>query len=110
MTVSRLRRCSARWRDGDCPPEVLFIVDDPREAARYTVMYCGLADGLLSGLNMSENPSGGQDIGLSFELTRHEASRYRRRNVSRYAKWSSLPESVRRCVVRDIEDYSVVFR
>lgn len=104
------RRCSKRWLDGDCPPEVLAIIEHPKEPhERYDVFYTETTqDGYevwVSFFCLSEIGSGYHERGSGYhgELKAHELAAYRYRNKHRYAKWSDLPESVKRAVRKDLE-------
>lgn len=105
--MSRPRRCSKRWLDGDCPDGVLAIIDaGPNDPApeRYDVIYAEVQsyEGYgqwLNGFSLSEHGHGSH-----FELKTHEAAAYRYRMKHRYAKWTSLPEAVRAAVRRDLEE------
>lgn len=101
------RRATKRWLDGNCPKGVLAIFDNPNFADRYTVFYSEIyggegRNGYMSGRSMSSCPFHPQGIGMSFELRPHEVAAYRYRNSHRAAKWSSLPEDVKKCVIQDL--------
>jgi len=105
------RRQSKRWLDGDCPAGVLAILDNKGQSAeRYTVIYreptagTSFADIYLGYRDMSENPSHPQGVGVYGELRAHEVAAYRYRCKHQYAKWSSLPDAVKRCVIRDLTE------
>jgi len=98
------RRCSKRWLDGDCPRDVLAIIDlGPNEpGGRYDVIYADVVrddrDAWLGGIILSE-------AGVShghFELKAHEVAAYRYRMKHRYTTWTSLPEAVKKAVRDDI--------
>lgn len=101
------RRCSKRWLDGDCPKEVLAIIDaGPNEPVpeRYDVLYaavqdCGDYGTWMNGASISERGAGSH-----FELRAHEIAAYRYRMKHRYARWTDLPEPVRAFVRRDLEE------
>ena len=107
------RKCSKRWLDGDCPEGVLCIMDNKGQTAdRYTVIYAEVyggegRQGYMMGRGMSESPSSPQGVGMSFELRPHEVAAYRYRCKHHYAKWSTLPEAVKRCVRLDLANDSV---
>lgn len=104
------RRCSKRWLDGDCPREVLAIIEAaPSDPApeRYDVIYAelitshgnGLREEWLGGFSLSEHGAGSH-----FELRAHEMAAYRYRMKHRYAKWSTLPDAVKNAVRRDLAE------
>lgn len=101
------RRQSKRWLDSDCPAGVLAIFDHPQFGDRYTVFYAEpiagntYADMWLGYRAMSETPASAQGIGIYGEMRAHELAAYRFANGHRKAKWSSLPEDVKRLVRRD---------
>lgn len=98
------RRCGKRWLDGDCPDGVLAIFDHPNEPAdRYTVFY--------SEPYAHDDPRGPwlsfialDEYGANYhgEMKAHEVADYRYRQKHRYAKWSSLPDAVKRAVRADL--------
>lgn len=102
------RKCTKRWLDGDCPEGVLAIMDNPNYGDRYTVIFAEpiagdrYANMILSYVGMSENPFHPQGIGMHGEMSAHEVACYRYRNKHRYAKWSTLPEQVKKCVRQDL--------
>ncbi|MCA2331855.1 hypothetical protein JF714_15540 [Mycobacterium avium] len=104
------RRCSKRWLDGDCPAEVLAIIDHGEaETDRYDVIYSDVqrvkyddsrrAELWLGGLSSTE-----RGAVYHFELQAHEVSAYRYRFKHRYARWSDLPEAVKAAVRRDLAE------
>lgn len=103
----RPRRCSRRWLDGDCPPEVLCIIrathDDPAPE-KYDVLYTAVDEhagrSWLTGIAISAN---GRPYN-HFELETHKAAAYRYRSKGRYVKWTDLPEGVQATVRRDIKE------
>jgi hypothetical protein len=103
------RRASKRWLDGDCPAGVLAIFDHPNAYDRYTVFYkdpvCGskYSDMHIGYRGMSENPFHPLGFGQAGEMEAHQVADYRYHNKHRAAKWSSLPEAVKKCVRRDLE-------
>jgi hypothetical protein len=101
------RRQSSRWLDADCPREVLALYDDPRFTDRYTVIYADMMDGpggpYLWGRGMSEYPSHPQGVGMSFEYPAGQVAAYRYRERNRATRWSSLPDSVKACILADCE-------
>jgi hypothetical protein len=101
------RRCSARWLDGDCPREVLAIIDNPRTVDRFTIIYANMETIKYPDSSRAEkwlNYLASTEAGATYhgELQAHEVAQYRYRNKHRYAKWSSLPEAVKNAVRRDI--------
>jgi len=107
------RRASKKWLDGDCPPGVLAIFDHPKYGDRYTVFYTEVyggegREGYMWGRGMSENPTHPQGFGVSFEMQPHEVASYRYANKHRAAKWSDLPEQVKRCVRADLSEQGSV--
>lgn len=103
------RRCSSRWLDGDCPDSVLAIIDHGKKMPneRFDVIYRELytddrqqgswRDGWLSYFCIGENGAG-----YHGELKTHEVASYRYRMRHRYAKWSTLPDAVKRAVRADL--------
>lgn len=108
MQQYKPRRASKRWLDDDCPAGVLAILDNPAFMDRYTVLYAEpvtggtYADMWLGYRGMSENPFHPQGVGVYGEMRAHEAAAYRYRNKHRYARWSALPDAVKRCVRQDL--------
>ena len=106
MRDYRPRRCSVRWLDEDCPSEVLAILDNKGKTFdRYTVIYNDLS--LYNGewwlwyRGMSEHPSDPQGFGISADMKAYQVAEYRYRCKHQYAKWSSLPDDVKRVVIAD---------
>jgi len=104
------RRQSSRWLDGDCPRGVLAIYDNGGVSKRngtvdrYTVFYAETdtdhrGDVWLSYLGTSEDPGkfGGHD-----QMRAHQVAAYRYRVRHQAARWTDLPEAVRRVVKRDL--------
>lgn len=97
------RRCSARWLDGDCPAEVLAIIDHgaDKPLERFDVFYTNVfhdgRDSWMTYVCLSE--SGATYHG---ELLAHQVAAYRYRMKHRYARWSTLPDAVQRAVRADI--------
>lgn len=107
------RKCSKRWLDGDCPPGILAIFDNKGQSAdRYTVIYSDpiagetYADMYLGYRAMSENPFHPQGVGMYGEFKAYECAAYRYRCKHQYAKWSSLPDKVKQCVLQDLREQS----
>jgi len=101
------RRQSKRWLDADCPAGVLAIYDNRGQSAdRYTVIYrepvtgSTYADMWIGYRAMSENPFHPQGVGMYGEFRAHECAGFRYR--ARPAKWSDLPDAVKRCVRQDL--------
>jgi hypothetical protein len=103
------RRASKRWLDADCPAGVLAILDHPNFTDRFTVLYSEpvagntYADMFIGYRGMSANPFHPQGVGMYGEMRVCEAAAYRYRNKHRYARWSALPDAVKRCVCQDLE-------
>jgi hypothetical protein len=101
-----VRVCNKKYLDGDCPNGILCIFDHPKEGDRYTVIYKEVHEHngnfYMMGRGMSENPTHPQGIGQSFEMDVHQVRSYRDRNKRYYAKWTSLPDKVKACVMRDL--------
>lgn len=102
----RPRRASARWLDGDCPADVLCLLDSgPKTFDRFTVYYRHVYDvdsrPYLFGRGMSENPFHPQGFGQSIELEAHHvaADRYRTKSI----RWSDLPPRVQECIRQDCQ-------
>jgi hypothetical protein len=95
------RHQSKRWLDGDCPREVLAIYDDKREVDRYTIFYATVEGGpghqTLVYASLSES-----GMGYHGELTVFQAQEFRYRNAHRARKWTSLPESVRDWISKEL--------
>ncbi|ACF33956.1 hypothetical protein Porky_141 [Mycobacterium phage Porky] len=106
MSDYKPRRCSKRWLDGDCPREVLAIMDSgPKNFDRYTVFYTdAVRDGRdvwIGYRGMSEHPSSPMGFGVSGQLRAHEVAEYRYRFKHQYIRWSDLPHDVQETVRRD---------
>lgn len=100
------RRCSKRWLDGDCPPEVLCIIeatkDDPAPE-KYDVFFTKVWDGpglWMSGVSLSSTGT----LRSSIEMRAHQVSSYRYRSKGRYRKWTEIPQGVRAAVRREIKE------
>lgn len=108
------RRQSNRWLDGDCPAEVLAIMDSGNKYFdRYTVFYVPTKAereanphrGLLIGYRgMSERPSSPSGFGIYEEMEAYKVADYRYRFKHQYTTWSSLPKDVKNIVRRDCKD------
>lgn len=110
-TAYKPRRQSSRWLDGDCPKGVLAIfLNKGKTADRYTVFYSDpiagstYLDMYVGYRAMSENPFHPQGVGMFGELRAYQVAAYRYRNKHHAAKWSSLPEKVKQCVLRDLAE------
>lgn len=102
MNAYSPRRQSKRWLDGDCPREILAIYYDKREPSDpYTIFYTEL---LGDGRRASIGYIALDERGAHFhgELPVWETVRFRYRNAHRARKWTDLPETVRKAVIRDI--------
>lgn len=101
------RRCSSRWLDGDCPPEVLALFDNGGATwDRYTVIYNDPDPDERGTLwmtyrTMSEHPSSPDGFGVSNTMTEHEAADLRAREHHHYTRWTGLPAPVRDLIARD---------
>ncbi|MBB3752561.1 hypothetical protein FHT44_005073 [Mycolicibacterium sp. BK634] len=101
------RRCSKRWLDGDCPREVLAIIDvGPNDPApeRYDVIYTDVQRYENYGEWMGGYSLTPEGNGSHFELQPHQVAAYRYRMRHKYTRWSDLPEAVRNAVRRDIDE------
>lgn len=108
------RRQSKRWLDGNCPAEVLCIMDNKGKTFdRYTVFYVpSKAEreerphrGMFIGYRaMSENPSSPNGFGIYEEMEAYKVAEYRYRAKHEYATWSSLPKAVKETVLRDCKE------
>lgn len=104
----RPRRQSRRWLDADCPKGVLAIYDSKNYGERYTVVYAEpvtgetFADMWIGFRGMRADPFHPQGVGMYGEMRAHEMAAYRYRVRHQAAKWSALPEDVKRCVRQDI--------
>lgn len=107
------RTQSRKFRDADCPKNVLAIYDNGGKTLdRYTVFYklekgAEKYDGAywINYRGMSERPSSPQGFGISGEMKAHEVAAYRTRVYRESAKWSELPEEVKECVRRDCKEW-----
>lgn len=104
------RRQSARWLNGDCPRGVLAIYDNGGMSKRngsvdrYTVFYAETdtdhrGDVWVSCLCTSEDPGsfGGHDT-----MRAHQVAAYRYRVRGQAARWTDLPDAVKRTVRADL--------
>lgn len=106
------RTQSRKFRDGDCPEQVLAIYDNGGKSFdRYTVYYKPLPGDVYEGKlwiscrYMSEHPSSPQGFGISDQRPAHEVAAYRNRVYRDSAKWSELPEEVKEVVRRDCVEF-----
>lgn len=108
------RRQSNRWLDGDCPKEVLAVMDNKGKTFdRYTVFYVPTKQELKDTTNrgvfigyrgMSERPSSPNGFGIYEEMEAYKVADYRYRAKREYATWSSLPTEVKDVVRRDCKE------
>lgn len=102
----RPRRAHARWLDADCPAGVLAIFDaGDKTLDRYTVLYVPEPGSeWVDYLAASEQPYSPQGFGQHGQLRLHEARayRYRAAGARESAKWSTLPDDVKRAVREDL--------
>lgn len=105
------RTQSKKFLDADCPSGVLAIYDNGGSSFdRYTVFYkpvepINYHDGWIGYRGMSEHPYAPNGFGIYSEMKAHEVAAYRNRIYRESAKWSSLPEDVKRSVRQDCEDF-----
>lgn len=109
------RRQSNRWLDGDCPKEVLAVMDNGGKTFdRYTVFYVPTKAmreeyphrGMWIGFRgMSERPSSPNGFGIYEEMEAYKVAEYRYRAKRDYATWSSLPKEVQDVVRRDCKEF-----
>ena len=110
MRQYKPRRQSKRWLDEDCPNGVLAIYDDHNFADRYTVFYkepisgSTYQDMWIGYRSMSENPFHPCGVGLYCEMLAYQVASYRYSARHKAAKWSSLPEKVKQCVIQDLKE------
>lgn len=103
------RAQSPRYRNGDCPSEVLAIYDSKGSGDRYTVIYRSVTDdgqggrwlGLRSMNSQPQHPQYG--IGMYCEYRAHEIAAFRYREHHKACRWTDLPDEVRACVRLDCE-------
>lgn len=108
------RRQSNRWLDGDCPKEVLAVMDNKGKTFdRYTVFYVPTKAmreeyphrGMWIGFRgMSERPSSPNGFGIYDQMEAYKVAEYRYRAKRDYATWSSLPKEVQDVVRRDCKE------
>lgn len=104
--MSRPKRARTQWLDGDCPAGVLAIYDNGGKTwDRFTILYMPEPGSeWLTYLAASEHPSDPQGFGQHGEMTTWDARAYRYRATQgrESAKWSTLPEDVKRAVRQDL--------
>ncbi|MGG5753172.1 hypothetical protein ACQ3I4_11185 [Zafaria sp. Z1313] len=102
------RRAASRFLDGDCPAGVLAIFDSgPGDFDRWTVFYRDVIrpDGNAPTVGyraMSADPFAPGGVGVFGEMQLEALRDYRRANRRRSARWSDLPEQVKRAVRADL--------
>lgn len=109
----RPRTQSKKFLDGDCPAGVLAIYDNGGATFdRYTVFYKLPKDAekyygsyWIGYRGMSEDPYSPSGFGIYAEMKAHEVAAYRSSVYRHSAKWSDLPEQVKKCVRQDCEDF-----
>lgn len=107
------RTQSAKFRDSDCPADVLAIYDNGGKTFdRYTVFYKPVEPlqdlrGWIGYRGMSEHPYDPQGFGIYAEMEAYEVARYRESVYRESCKWSELPEDVKRSVRADCDDIVV---
>ena len=108
MNSYKPRRCSKRWLDGDCPSEVLAIIDHGNNALeRFDVIYSDVEEIKYDNSSRVERWMTMLCLTASGawyhnEMQAHQISAYRYRMKHRYARWSDLPDAVRAAVRRDL--------
>lgn len=107
----RPRTQSAKFLNTDCPAGVLAIYDNGGKTFdRYTVFYkpseaVDYAYGYIGYRGMSEDPYSPSGFGIYGEMKAHEVAAYRNSIYRESAKWSDLPEQVKKSVRQDCEDF-----
>lgn len=109
----RPRTQSKKFLDGDCPAGVLAIYDNGGKTFdRYTVFYKLPKDAekyngsyWIGYRGMSEDPFAPNGFGIYDEMKAHEVAAYRSSVYRHSAKWSDLPEQVKKSVRQDCEDF-----
>lgn len=109
----RPRTQSKKFLDGDCPAGVLAIYDNGGKTwDRYTVFYKPLVPlkdirDHIGYRGMSEDPYSPQGFGIYDTMEAWEVARYRESIYRQSAKWSDLPEQVKKSVRHDCSDFEV---
>lgn len=104
------RTQSAKFRDSDCPADVLAIYDNGGKSFdRFTVFYKPVEPlkdlrGWIGYRGMSERPSSPQGFGIYDEMEAYKVAQYRMRVYRESFRWSELPEEVKRVVRDDCAD------
>ncbi len=102
-----MKRANKRWLDGDCPPGVLAIFDNGGTTwDRYTILYVPQPDSfVVDYLGASAHPFDPQGFGQHGTIRASEVAGYRYRETSakHSARWSDLPDDVKRAVRQDLE-------
>lgn len=104
------RTQSAKFRDSDCPADVLAIYDNGGKTFdRYTVFFKPVEPledmkGRIEYRGMSEHPFDPQGFGIGGDMEAWEVARYRESIYRDSCKWSDLPEDVKRSVRQDCEE------
>lgn len=107
------RTQSKKFLDGDCPAGVLAIYDNGGKTFdRYTVFYKptepqDYTRGYIGYRGMSESPSSPQGFGIYDTMTPFQARQYRGGIYRESARWTDLPEEVKRVVRNDCSDAEV---
>jgi hypothetical protein len=107
------RTQSKKFLDGDCPSGVLAIYDNGGKTwDRYTVFYKPVdvlkdRGEYIGYRGMSEDPYSPQGFGIYGEMKAWEVAAYRERVYRDSAKWSDLPEQVKKSVRQDCSDLEV---
>ncbi len=108
--MSTLKRALKRWLDADCPAHVLAIFDNGGKTwDRFTILYTPAPGSeWVEYFGASEHPFDPQGFGQHGEILLHEARAYRYRACAarESAKWSTLPEDVKRAVRMDAPEVS----
>jgi hypothetical protein len=109
MNGYKPRRQTKRWLDADCPPGVLAIMDSGDSTAdRYTIFYRSVlhygGKDYISYRAASASPFSPHGIGLWCEMEAWQVAQYRNRFPRHKAKWSTLPDDVKRLVRLDLTE------
>ena len=104
------RTQSAKFRNEDCPADVLAIYDNGGKTLdRYTVFYKPVEPlkdlrGWIGYRGMSEDPFAPNGFGIYGEMEAYKVARYRESVYRQSCKWSDLPEQVKKSVRQDCEE------